>query len=190
MAGVGLQVRITGTGVRLMRRLEQAKGLVNQAILMSLKEAVAWVTRDAKLGAPIRSGRLRASIRGRVEMGLAGGGLGIVGSNVIYARIQELGGTVKARNVQFLTIPVGAAKTPAGVTRREARSFPNTFVIQGRSGSLVIMQRHGRGARPLFVLKRSVRLEPRPYLAPALERNRPAIRQRFGREVKTALEAG
>jgi phage gpG-like protein len=186
MAGPGLQVRVEGEAV--WRKFQQAQPRMSAAINRSLRLAVAWVTRDAKLGAPVRSGRLRASIRGRVEQHF-GSQVGIVGSNVVYARIQELGGPIRAKHAKYLTIPLDAARTPSGVARAPARSWPNTFVIQGRGGHLIIMQRHGRGIRPLFVLKRSVRLEPNPYFRPALEKNRASIREQFGRDVKLALEA-
>jgi len=190
MAGVGFAVNIEGAE-RFTKKMRESPQRIHQGVVRALRLAVAAVTRDAKLAAPVRSGRLRASIRGRVEEhALLGGSFGIVGTNIIYGRIQELGGEIRPRNVQFLTIPIGAAQTASGVTRGPARSFPNTLVLRSRAGKLLIMQRAGRGGlRPLFVLVRRVQLSPNPYLGPALEGNRRNLVQWFGREVKTALEA-
>lgn len=187
MPGVGFKVTVEGAG-KLTQLLAKSQERVHRGIVSSLRTAVALVTRDAKLAAPHVSGRLRSSIRGRVEEGGPGrGGSGIVGTNSVYGRIQELGGTVKAVNTTYLTIPLDAAKTATGRTRGGARSFPNTFVLKSRAGRLIIMQKIGRGMRPLFLLVRQVRLQPNPYLKPALDRNRAAMRELFGRNVKAEL---
>lgn len=73
------------------RKLEQVTGdLRGEEFLNGMREATMIVTNDAKLLAPVDSGRLRNSItpeirsEGRVTMG-------VVGSNVKYAAAQETG---------------------------------------------------------------------------------------------------
>ena len=130
MAGVGFRITVQGAE-RFLRMLAQSEKRVHSGIVKALKEGVALVRADAVQNAPHVSGRLRRSIRGRVEEGLSGApSFGIVGTDVVYARIQELGGDVKAKNVQYLTIPLGAAKTDTGRTRGGARTFGNTFIIR------------------------------------------------------------
>jgi hypothetical protein len=190
MAGVGFKIVIEGLERFRQARLEQAQGRIRRGIATALETAVHLVRRDAVLNAPHVSGRLRSSIRGRVEhSALLGGSFGVVGSNVVYARIQELGGVIKARHAKYLTIPLSGAKTKAGVVRGSARSFPDTFVMRSRSGDLLIVQRRGQGVLPLFVLKPEITIRGKHYLERGLEQNRAAIRSLFGREVKAALEA-
>lgn len=189
MAGVGFRVNVQGDE-RWNRMLREGARRVSHAVNRSVRTAVAWVRRDAVLLAPHKSGHLRRHIRGRVEEStLLGASVGIVGTDVIYARIQELGGVVKARNVKYLTIPLGAAKTPSNITRGGARTFADTFVMRSRAGRLLIMQRRGRGLRPLFLLAPRVEIRGTHYLGRALEGNRPQIRELFGREVTAELQA-
>jgi len=189
MAGTGFKVKVEHTE-RWERMLREGVQRVAASINKSLGIAVAWVRRDAVLAAPHKSGHLRRHIRGRVESStLLGASFGVVGSDVVYARIQELGGVVKARNAKYLTIPLAGAKTKAGIVRGGARTFSETFVIRSRSGNLLIMQRRGRGVLPLFVLKPKVEIRGSHYLERGLEKNRAPIRELFGREVKSALEA-
>lgn len=189
MTGVGFKIKIEHAE-RWERMLRDGAQRVAASIHKSLGIAVAWVRRDAVLFAPHRSGHLRRHIRGRVESStLLGASFGVVGSDVVYARIQELGGVIKARNAKYLTIPLAGAKTKAGIVRGGARSFTDTFVMRSRSGDLLIVQRRGRGVLPLFVLKPEITIRGKHYLERGLEKNRAPIRELFGREVKAALEA-
>lgn len=153
----------------------------------------------------VRTGTLRSSITanwtgsGRAVSGVTGaaakagasglpnpgGGFprikGVVGSTLAYARIQEMGGEIKPVNKQFLTIPIGprgakAAETKAGARRGGAREFADTFRVDK-----TIFGRPTPGGEivPLFHLAERVIMPPRPYLRPALERNREAIMRLF-----------
>jgi len=78
-----------------------------------------------------------------------------------YARIQEEGGTITAKNVKFLAIPLDAAKTAAGVARIGPRDLPGrqTFVAKG-----IIFFKSSKNdpkPTPMFALKESVTLPPR-----------------------------
>jgi phage gpG-like protein len=163
----------------------------------------------------VRSGRLRASIsynysqsgmgEGKVDgiaakEGVKGIGnpgsqwpilTGVVGSNVVYARVQELGGTISKKD-KMLTIPLDAAKTASGVSRGGARSFSDTFVKRSKAGNLIIFQSKGKDIVPLFVLKDKVVIPARPYLRPALEWSLPKIQKLFNNiqgEISTPNEA-
>ena len=85
----------------------------------------------------------------------------------MVATTHEKGATIRGR--PWLTIPLRAAMTPAGVVRGPARSFPNTFIIRSRGGNLLIMQSRGTGAVPLFLLKRKVEIPARLELGETFE---------------------
>lgn len=116
-------------------------------------------------------------IRGSV---VAGGG------DENYARQKEYGGTITAKNVSNLTIPLDAALTPMGVGKFSARQviedptqfgFTGTFFRHGvLLGTLrVEKKRAAKGATiggvvPLFILKPSVTQPAHPFMRPALKK--------------------
>ena len=96
---------------------------------------------------------------------------GVVGSNLAYARIHELGGTIRPRRAKYLTIPLPATLTAqSGASRGRARDFRDTFIKRSKAGNLIIFRENGGSITPLFVLKKSVSIPARPYLRPAMER--------------------
>ena len=104
----------------------------------------------------------------------------VVFYGVPYARIHESGGTIRPTKRQWLTIPLGAAKTAGGALRGGALSFDNTFFIRSRKGNLLIVREKGAGNRqstrtrdaylerhPAGVTPRPTRRDPsRPHLRP------------------------
>jgi len=83
----------------------------HKALVRGFSKAVLMIEAKVKKGfgkknrPKVRSGHLRRSIYSRIiERGprIAG----IIGSNVRYARIQELGGTIRAKNSPFLRFQV------------------------------------------------------------------------------------
>lgn len=85
------------------------------------------------------------------------------GTRLIKAPLLHFGGTVRAKGGKSLTIPL------PGVTGR-ARDYENTFTLK-KTGSGdseykgVMMQKQEDGTlRPLFLLRRSVTIKPRPFL--------------------------
>lgn len=81
-----------------------------------------------------------------------------VGTNKVYGRIQDLGGTIKPKNGSYLTIPIGN-------TKGRIRDYPDGFFIKSKSGKLLYMQKQGKsGMKPLFVLKKQVEIKGKPYL--------------------------
>lgn len=86
-----LQMQIIGLA-QARRKLDQvARDIVGADMRGAMRQAVLLVTRDAKIFAPVDTGRLRSSIAGQV---LSGGVFGksiqgIIGSNVLYAPFQE-----------------------------------------------------------------------------------------------------
>lgn len=81
------------------------------------------------------------------------------------ARLQEKGGTVRAKGKR-LAIPLGAALTDAaGAARGSPRQWSDasTYVTRTKGGQALIMLRgaNGEAPTPLFVLMESVTIPPR-----------------------------
>lgn len=77
------------------------------------------------------------------------------------AGVHEFGATIRPKSSQYLTIPLPAAQTPAGVLRQPARSYTNAFVFRSKAGNLILARKSGKGIEPLFVLKREITIPPR-----------------------------
>lgn len=106
-------------------------------------------------------------------------------TGVKYARIQQYGGTITPKRSQYLTIPIGANLTPAGVARYSARSVPNSFFVKTRGGKLLLMGGSKGRARPYFVLVKSVYIPPRLEFFQTVQ----SLRARRVQRLRRALEA-
>ncbi len=130
-----------------------------------------------------RSGTLISSITIEPIEETSEGMTGAVGTNEEYAQIQERGGTISAKRVRNLTIPLAAMLTPRGVARASARdviSQPASFGLTGtffRKG--LLFGKRKDSVVPLFALRPSVNLPPRPYMQPSLEEIEPVFESRL-----------
>jgi len=107
----------------------------------------------------VQEGHLRASITYRLL-----GRVLRVGTNLVYAALLQFGGVIRPKRARALTVPIA----PEARGRR-ARDFSDTFILRRRSDDAetvgIIMQNLGGGkVRPLFALRTSVTVEPRPFL--------------------------
>lgn len=130
-----------------------------------------------------------------------------------YARVQEYGATITPKRTKYLTIPLGAAKTAAGVTRGSARNWPGTTLGRGRKGLTIFAQgaqvmraRRADGSRgrvntseyvtttsyrrgaPIFLLRKSVRIPGRLGLFAAWEREAPKRDALLAKAVRRGLK--
>jgi len=120
----------------------------------------------------VRSGRLRGSVGMEVVQDGAGVSLEVFAgraAEVNYARIQEHGGTIRPTRGKFLAIPVGPARTGAGVTKggwESPRTAPVKLRFQSiRGGSMGLLVIDGkRKSTVAYVLVRSVRIKPKHYM--------------------------
>lgn len=109
-----------------------------------------------------------------------------------YARLQEEGGTVTAKG-RMLAIPVGQARTAAGVTRGNPRAWPesDTFVGKTPGGHLAIMLRNRDGsADPIFLLRRQVTVPPRLGVMAAWDAGAQGRNDLLSRAATLALDRG
>lgn len=200
------------------RLSEAANRKVKASILQIFKEEGALTERDIKTkgissgGGPpasrsrsrslfTRSGMLRRSIGFQVQR--AGDGTllrvgmtetseaqGAQGSPLVYAGIHERGGVIKPKTKKFLTIPLPASYTPAGVKRwtagelkEDPSPFDNTFVQKTKKtsagGNLMIFGERDGKLTPLFLLRRSVKIPARPFVRPWFDKMRKRVVKRL-----------
>lgn len=100
---------------------------------------------------------MRRSITGRTfkdKLIYAIIGSGIFGrKGVKYAKILETGKPIiKPKKAKMLTIPLPGIKG-------RAANFPNAFIIKSKKGNILLVEKKGKkGLRPLFVLKKQVKI--------------------------------
>lgn len=86
-----------------------------------------------------------------------------------YARIHEKGGTIKPKTAKALTIPLPGIK---GV----AANYPDAFIIKSKAGNTLLVESKGKkGLRPLFVLKKSVKIPARHWLSQSKNEMKPEL---------------
>lgn len=93
------------------KRLDRMRKTIPQSSLLAMRDATMFVQKhivQTKLSGQVlkrKTGRLAGSID-RMEYVMGSWVIGRIGSNLKYARIHELGGVIKAKNVPFLRFKV------------------------------------------------------------------------------------
>lgn len=144
--------------------------------------ADAKIKENATSKLKVRTGNLRKSIRFEVSgttlatIKASIYAAGAIGANtIVYAPIHEYGGTIKAKNAYkgvpggpYLNIPADENKTPAGVTRKQAREV---FNMGGyRVGKVVYLN-----GVAMFYLVKQVTIKPRLGMVKAVEDEIPTL---------------
>lgn len=99
----------------------------------------------------------------------ADGSVSIGSSGVLYAGIQETGGTIKPKKGKFLTIPLKAAQQPNGATRGQAKlvkkggAWHTDGRVPGATDTATFIRRSGKGTPIIYVQGRKG--EPLPLYA-------------------------
>lgn len=114
-----------------------------------------------------------------------------IGTNVKYAAQREFGGVIKPKNAKWLTIPLKAAKTRVGVSRK-ARDYYDTFFHRTKDGRLFIFGSRTKkgGILPLFRLVKRVEQKRTPkglIFGGAFEANVKRVGEMADRRVALAL---
>ncbi|HZP46270.1 MAG TPA: HK97 gp10 family phage protein [Candidatus Binataceae bacterium] len=194
MSAIAVEI-VTGRelGQRFAQAGNQVRSLMAEAVHWAQLEAISAIRRNLKATHKMRSGDLARSIAAEeiVESGTEISGR--VGSNLEYAEIQERGGTIHAKNVKNLTIPLDAMLTGRGIARGTARNViddPGSFGYERtffRNG--ILFGSSDGEVTPLFLLKPSVTLPARPYAAPAAEEIRPQMIDKVQRSLAALMGA-
>lgn len=133
------------------------------AFALADRHKTAWPSGTTDNTLSKRSGKGMRSIKQSIKV--SGQSLddiqGVIGGD-FYLRIQETGGTIRAKKVKFLTIPLKAALNSRGIPKKmSAREWDRTFVARSKAGNLIIFTTKGRKLIPLYVLKKQVYIPPR-----------------------------
>ena len=115
-----------------------------------------------------RTGQLARDLRDFKVIPVKGGFAIEFSTDVPYAGIQEHGGTIKAKQGSYLTVPLPAAMSPSGVLKKRARFWKNTFVRKSKAGNLIIFQSRSKDIIPLFVLKKEVVIKATNWFSKAV----------------------
>jgi hypothetical protein len=101
---------------------------------------------------------------------------GWYGSSSKYSKKVEEGGEIRPKNAKFLTIPIHKdAKYGVGGGKR-AGDFKDLFFIQSLKGQPMLVRDKGlKGFEPIFLLRRMVKLDPRPTIERTEKKNRNKI---------------
>lgn len=176
-------------------RLKNAGKELVSTIRKRLYEAALTAEAEGKRNATTilhaRTGRLRASIAGRVQEG-PGDALDIVlragattGADLPYAAIHEYGGVIRPVRRKWLAIPLPIAKTAAGVSRYQTpRDVPGLRFMLSKRGNALLVDKTGV---PWYVLRKSVTIPKRPYLLPALLKAGSRLQNQLMRDVPAIL---
>lgn len=131
-----------------------------------------------------RTGNLRRSIAGSVDdtpRGLAvqlrAGGRHN-GEDVVYARLQELGGKITPKRAKWLAIPDKTVKTPAGASRYPSpRNYPGKlwFHVIEENRRAVLLERVGGKNVGRWWLRKETNIKPKRYLKRAVDKNAPKV---------------
>jgi hypothetical protein len=120
-----------------------------------------------------RSAHLRRSITGKTfkdKLIYAIIGSGIFGRKAVkYARILEKGGIIRPKKAKALTIPLPGVK---GI----AANYPDAFIIKSKAGNALIVEKRGKtGLKPLFVLKKQVKIPAKHWLSDSIKEMKPDL---------------
>ena len=101
-----------------------------------------------------------------------------VGSTDVRSRILFTGGVIKPKRAKVLAIPLGDHVTKA------PREYEDTFILPRKPGDdansagIIMEVRRDGSVRPIFALRKSVIIPPRPYVE-----NTPTLRARFNKRI-------
>tara|TARA_Y100001938_G_scaffold5646_2_gene7050 strand:- start:8434 stop:9090 length:657 start_codon:yes stop_codon:yes gene_type:complete len=183
---------------QILNAMTGMKKAVKKGLRAGSKNIGASIVREAKKDVPRKTRTLSRSIKAKVYtqpggdsfVVVAGIGTATGGEPLAYARIQDIGGVVRAKKAKKLAIPVHRKlKTKAGVGGITARmviqnpkqfGFESTFTTPnailgrkiGAQGKFKSGPRKGqqKGIEVLFARKESVYIQPTRYLSDPFER--------------------
>lgn len=113
-------------------------------------------------------------------------------SSLPYPMIHETGGVIRPVEKQWLTIPLKEAQTPAGVLKKRAPEWKDTFFIKSKKTGLpVLMQKRGKTKIvPLFLLVKQVEIPARRWLTRAVDATTPTMANLITQFIREQQQTG
>jgi phage gpG-like protein len=170
----------------LRLELEQLPQKYKKSIKLIMWRALsivhASIIQNIRKNFKIRTGYLLNSVDSSVKVYDRGDDvIGEIGSSAIYAAIHEFGGIIKPKRAKYLAIPLNAVKSSAGIARYKPMDFRGkSFIFKSKKGSLLMAMKQEKSLELLFALKEEVKIPARPFIFPALGKNREKITEKFG----------
>lgn len=128
---------------------------------------------------------------------LVGQGSGVIAaesySELVYARKQEEGGKISGKNGRRLAVPFKGVNLPPG---KWPRHFPKTgpnalhLIPRGNKPPMLVQKRGGKNSErwvPIFILKTSVMIKAKHYVARTATRIAPAVQSIVADAVQDAI---
>lgn len=165
-------------------------GLTGAAIEIAnvAKESMSLtaIGQSSRPGSPpsVQTGRLRNSVTSTPGRNL----VAYAGTNVHYGLTQERGAVITPKTTKYVTIPLNKeARRMRATTPGSLRARKLVFIRSGHGNLLLANKKASGGLKPLFLLKPSVTLPPRPWLRPALENGRGRWLKAFERDASESI---
>ncbi len=169
-----MKFKIDVTKYRKRRKKEDMSKAIHFQLQKWTGKTVKHIIRNVSGGIlQTRSAHLRRNITGKTfrdKLIYSIIGTGIFGKKgVKYASILEKGGTIRPKKAKALTIPLPGVKG-------KASNFPDSFIIKSKAGNALIVQKKGKsGLKPLFVLKKSVKIPAFHWLSDSIKDMKPDL---------------
>jgi len=182
-----MDIKVTSTDDgEFSRNLERAANEYRKGVKLAMFRALtlleAAIVSNIRRNFRVGTGRLLNSIANSkvirdLDAVTIEATIGPVG--VPYAAIHEFGGKILPKK-KFLAIPLSPVLGPDGGARAKPLDFLGRSRFATLNGKLFLMVKDGDKEEPYLLMKPSVNMPARPYLRPALEKNRERIAEKFG----------
>jgi phage gpG-like protein len=156
----------------LMAKFARLDDLARGRLLRDAVEAAALVVLNAATSlVPRKTSNLMRSLHVEVEEA-DGQVTAEIGTDVVYAAIQEYGGTITPKTSKFLSIPL----TEVAKAAISPRNYAGELRFVGHNNGGVLVDEAGAAQ---YALVTSVTIPAKPYLRPALDNNVEAVRSQL-----------
>jgi phage gpG-like protein len=197
-APIGVQILLSDVSQQIAEGLRSVTRWLPQALEGAIGvwqlEVDAEVVKGFDKGDPLkrRTGQMARSLAWTSIRREGGGFSFVLKSPLKYPAIHEFGGVIRPVTKQWLTIPLKDAMTPAGVTRKAAPEWPDSFIARSRrTGKLILFQRKGEDkVIPLFVLVRQVEIPARHWLSGAIDATSETLGEAITRYIEESMKSG
>lgn len=196
--GVGIKIKSKGARESIAKLVDGFPQTMTKAVIKAALHVESETKKEIYETFPDgRTGALARSFH-PVFIGREGNTVSaVVRSELVYARIQDEGGTIKPKG-RFLAVPLPNVRLPVGKWPRDFNPPLTLIPRKGKPSLLVkitglrknfIGPQMGKKWTPLFVLVRSVTLRGRGYVNRAALRSEPGVEAILGGFVDEAIKS-